>query len=71
MNNQLENLMYKAGLTAQGCWDEMDDYNREAILQFAELIIKDCASALDPMLRDMISRGQGVHLIYKHFGLEE
>jgi hypothetical protein len=71
MNSRIDDLMYQAGLTAQGCWDEMDDYNREAILQFAELIIKDCAGALDPMLRDMISRGQGVHLIYKHFGLEE
>jgi hypothetical protein len=71
MNSRIDDLMYQAGLTAQGCWDEMDEYNREAIIRFAELIIKDCAGALDPMLRDMISRGKGVHLIYKHFGFEE
>jgi len=71
MNSRIDDLMYQAGLTAQGCWDELDEYNSEAIIRFAELIIKDCAGALDPMLRDMISRGQGVHLIYKHFGFEE
>ena len=32
MNNQFDNLMYEAGLTAQGCWDEMDEYDRNAIL---------------------------------------
>jgi hypothetical protein len=41
MNERIENLMYRAGLTAQGCWDEMDSYMHEAIEKFAELIIKD------------------------------
>ncbi len=43
MNNQLENLMYEAGLTAQGCWNEMDDYDKEAIKRFAESIVRECA----------------------------
>ena len=34
--------MYQAGLTAQGCWDEMDEYNRTAILKFAKLIVNEC-----------------------------
>jgi hypothetical protein len=38
---------------------------------FAELIIEQCCRALNPMLRDMISRGQGQELIKKHFGVEE
>lgn len=42
MNNQLEDLMYQAGLTAQGCWDEMDDYAKEAIKRLAELIVREC-----------------------------
>ena len=42
MNEKIENLMYQAGLTASGCWDKMDDYDRMAIEKFAELIIKDC-----------------------------
>jgi hypothetical protein len=38
--------------------------------RFAELIIEECCRSLSPMLRDMISRGQGVDLIKKHFGVE-
>ena len=37
-NEQLEDLMYRAGLTAQGCWDSMDQYAREAIMDFAKLV---------------------------------
>ena len=36
---------------------------------FAELIIRECCIALNPMLRDMISRGQGVDMIKLHFGM--
>ena len=43
MNERLEDLMYRAGLTAQGCWDSMDQYDREAIERFAELIAQECA----------------------------
>jgi hypothetical protein len=45
MNKQIENLMYHAGLTASGCWDEMDDYDRKAIEKFAELIWKEAYEA--------------------------
>lgn len=37
--------------------------------KFAELIVQECCRALNPMLRDMISRGQGVDLIKLHFGM--
>ena len=37
--------------------------------KFAELIVGECCRALNPMLRDMISRGQAVELIKKHFGV--
>lgn len=37
---------------------------------FAKLIVQECCQALRPMLRDMISRGQGAELIKKHFGVE-
>ena len=43
MTERLDNLMYQSGLTAQGCWDEMDDYAKKAILKFAELIVNECA----------------------------
>ena len=37
--------------------------------KFAELLIRQCCIALNPMLRDMISRGQGVDMIKLHFGM--
>ncbi len=43
--------------------------SREFSQKFAELIVKECGVALSPMLRDMISRGQAVELIKKHFGV--
>ena len=45
--------------------------NGEEIQEFAELIIAECDVALNPMLRDMVSRGQAYDLIKKHFGVEE
>ena len=54
--------------------DALTDSEQEELEQlekFAELIVKECGVALSPMLRDMISRGQAVELIKKHFGVEE
>ena len=42
MTDKFDDLMYQAGLTAQGCWDQMDNYDRTAILKFAELIVNEC-----------------------------
>jgi hypothetical protein len=47
MSDKLEDLMYESGLTAQGCWDELDDYNKTAIMQFAKLIVVECARIAD------------------------
>jgi len=43
--------------------------SEENLEKFAELIVQECCIALNPMLRDMISRGQGVDLIKQHFGM--
>ena len=42
LTDSMERLMYESGLTAQGCWDEMDDYDQQAIIRFARLIVKEC-----------------------------
>jgi len=39
--------------------------------KFAELIVDEACRALNPMLRDQISRGHGADLIKKYFGVEE
>lgn len=64
MNERLENLMYHAGLTAQGCWDELDDYTKEGIEQFAQLIVKECAKRSGELGQPEIGIG-----LMKHFGL--
>ena len=67
MNEAIDDLMYASGLTAQGCWDEMDEYNRTAIMKFAELIVKECAKRVDYW-----ESRQGEHCddLLKHFGVE-
>lgn len=57
----MEKLMYDSGLTAQGCWDQMDEYDKEAITKLSELIVRECASlAYD-----------GPNGILEHFGLKK
>lgn len=42
-NSAIEDLLYKAGLTAQGCWDELDEYAREGIVRAIQMTAKECA----------------------------
>ena len=73
MNQRLEDLMYQAGLTAQGSWDSMDPYDQQAIERFAELIVQECVRYFnedyerdfDSLWREDLSRG-----IKQHFGVE-
>jgi hypothetical protein len=53
------------GLTWEGKIKEVRD------TKFAELIVKECGVALNPMLRNMVSRGQAYDLIKQHFGKEK
>ena len=52
MNQPLEHLMYLSGLTAQGCWDEMDTYDQEAITKLAELIVRECMAHCEQVATD-------------------
>ena len=61
MNERIDKLMYHAGLTAQGCWDEMDEYDRKAIETFAELIVKECIDIVPWQYESKIK---------EHFGVE-
>jgi hypothetical protein len=71
--------MYRAGLTAQGCWDEMDAYDRQAIEKFAELIVRECVGIVESLpagyrdYRDQIEdafRRDCVAELKEHFGVE-
>jgi hypothetical protein len=52
MDELIEHCMYESGLTAQGCWDELDDYAKEAILRFAELLLREA------VLQELVNQGQ-------------
>ena len=53
--------MYRAGLTAQGCWDSMDDYDHRAIEKFALLIVRECIDIVPWQYEENIKQ---------HFGVE-
>jgi hypothetical protein len=58
----------------KACYDGQSQYELEDwcdVEKFAELIVAECCIALNPMLRDMVSRGQAFDLIKQHFGVEE
>ncbi len=67
-NEKFDDLLYQSGLTAQGCWDQMDDYDRAAIEQFSELIVRECM--------DTVSNCKGTTkfdhwiAIKEHFGVK-
>jgi len=52
MDELIEHCMYESGLTAQGCWDELDDYAKEAIVRFAELLLREA------VLQELVNQGQ-------------
>ena len=75
MNERLKQLAVEAGLYVDldgTPWPRAmsAEESEAAYKKFAELIVQECGVALSPMLRDMISRGQAVELIKKHFGVE-
>jgi hypothetical protein len=74
MNDKLQDLMYQAGLTAQGCWDEMDAYDHEAIEKFAELIVRECADIVNKkvalMLKTEMYHVEPGIFIKQHFGVD-
>lgn len=69
MNQQIEDLMYHAGLTAQGCWDSMDEYDRQAIEKLVELTIIKCAELADK--NSMLSWPDNGRKIKRYFGIEK
>ena len=80
MNDKIEHCLYESGLTAQGCWDELDNYAKQSILIFAELIIRECITVVDECNDVIISKypnafgyfvdDDPIANIKEHFGVE-
>jgi hypothetical protein len=78
MNKKIEDLMYHAGLTAAGCWDTMDAYDRAAIEKFAELIVAECIFTIQmgitrdgPNTEKYLRSIKHITQIKEHFGVQE
>jgi hypothetical protein len=70
MNEQFEHLIYLSGLTAQGCWDELDEYTQQGIEKFAELIVRECAGIFEGVYTDQHRPERIDKRIKEHFGVE-
>lgn len=71
--NRFDKQIYESGLIAQGCWDKFDDYDKQALNKFAELIVRDCAEIAYKYDAPKMS-GPGMIIagrIETHFGVEE
>jgi len=71
-------LHYQSGLVASGCWDQLDEYDREAIKRFGDLIVRECADICMEMATKCAGlEGDGAlakdcaYWIKKDFGVEE
>jgi hypothetical protein len=59
--------LYESGLTAQGSYDKMDQYDQEAIIRFAELIIQESIK----VMKDHDYHGEWLgEKVKEHFGFE-
>jgi hypothetical protein len=66
MDTKLEDLMYQSGLTAAGCWDQLDEYDRKAIEKFGELIVFECVKLA--VFKGDATTGKAIK---EHFGVKE
>jgi hypothetical protein len=77
MNERIEQCLYLSGLTAQGCWDELDAYAKQGIYKFAELIVRECVGVVEGgrFLHDQaptaIFAKECSGAIKRHFGVTE
>ena len=62
-NNSLrDRLIGQAGTDSSHKWISIDQAER-----LIDLVVEECCGALNPPLRDMISRGQACDLMREHF----
>jgi hypothetical protein len=70
MNDKFEDLLYNSGLTSQGCWDKLDEWDREAVLKFGELIVLECAGIFEGLYTDQRRPERIDTRIKQHFGVK-
>ena len=76
MNKHLDHCLYLAGLTASGCWEDLDTYTQEGIERFADFIIAEAIAVVQKRFMGDLNREdmevrRCVDDLKKHFGVEE
>ena len=74
--DQFSNFVYHSGLISQGCWDKFDDWDKEALRRFGDLIIKDCIDTVQKRFMGDLNREdmevrRCVEALQAQFGITE
>ncbi len=69
MNNKLDDFIYESGLIAQGCWDELDDYAKQAIERYGKLILEECIQICEQGTDTQMTSSGAAQMIKPKFGL--
>lgn len=69
-DTRFDQLMYAAGLTAAGCFENMDGYDQQAIQKFAELIVEECAAVIATAVDHREPASTYAAKIREHFGVQ-
>lgn len=67
---KFDELIYKSGLIAQGCWEKFDEYDQAALARLAELLVKECSYLADQAHYKATGGKTAGGYIRQHFGVE-
>jgi hypothetical protein len=71
MNEKFEDLLYRAGLTAQGCWDELGTYEQDAIERLYQLMVEEFSVFARQHNLENADRSYMIHqAVKRHFGVD-
>ena len=75
MNKHIDHCLYLAGLTASGCWEDLDTYTQEGIKRFADFIVAEAIAVVQKRFMGDLNREdmevrRCVDDLKKHFGVE-
>jgi hypothetical protein len=68
MNDRFDDLLYLSGLTAQGSWDNMDQYDQQAIQRLFELTVLDCVNQVTKL--EHHSCYHISHMLKNYYGID-
>ena len=68
--SEFDRLMYESGLSANGCFGDMDSYDQKAVQKFGRLIAERCAIIARTASKDYDAGLEISHEITKIFELE-